>query len=277
MVETLAKNDSDFEDSAWNVLDVELEDYDSEVLSTDDERSEAELEYEKNEKILKNAIFHANDTRNDDLVERVDEIHGIFSENNHAQTDEIDQALKKLVGGFYGSETASLEALFDYVDSKFPSPFVEREEPEQPERKEDDYRHAMMREGLNNEENLEELAKIFTKDGSMKDLHIGQTLRVLGESSAEERNAFSTTLVEYLKDMSDKNREKLTRLQSNHEGVLSNSLFNIAATFDESKTPVGEKMLNPTILMATSAIKGSEEIFGGIMKYLRFKIANSKR
>ena len=277
MVETLANNGFDSDDNEWDILDGEIDDYSTEVFADEEEKSAAELEYEKNEQILKSSLFRANDARNEELLARNKEIHDIFAENNHEQTDEIDEIMKKIIGGLHGGKKASLEAMFDYVDSKYPSPFVEREEQSDSFREEDDFKRAMMREGENNEENLNLLAKALTADGSMKDLHISQTLRILAKSTNEDKGAFSDAIIEYLKDTSDKNREKLTRLQSNHEGMLSNSLFNIAATFDESKTAVGEKMLNPTILMATSAIKGSEEIFGGIMKYLRFKINNSKR
>lgn len=261
--EALANDNFSPEETEWDNLDVE--------------KSEDQLEYEKNEEYLRDSIFKANDARNEELLERNKEIHQIFTDNNHEQAEEVEETMQKIIGGLHGSEQASLEALFEYVDSKYPSPFIEKEEPEDTFRAEDDYRRAMMREGEANNENLEKLAKIFNADGSAKDLHIAQLLRLLGRTTADDRTKFSSVIVDYLKNPTPENREKMTRLQSNHEGALSNSLFNIAVTFDESETAVGEKMLNPTVLMATGVLKGSEEIYSGIMKYLRFKIDNSEK
>ena len=264
--------------NSWDMSDAENS------FEYGDEKSEEEKQYEARERSLKSELESIVDGRARTLFEAAEECGRIFHAAEHPFANRFDQAFDSMTGSAKGSGQETLEMLFEYIDSKFPSPYKNSSEivPDVDEygRKkldeaEDNFIRASMREGNILGENTDEIAKLFRIDGSQNDLHIADSLRHLSDSIVEYRTNFARAIIGYVNEPTKETRSRLTRTQSNHEGVLSNSLFNIAATFDESKTHIGRKLFDPTIILATNLTRGSEEYFDSIMDYLRFKMENT--
>ena len=240
------------------------------------EKSEEEKAYEKKERFLQDELFSLVDKRTNNLVRLSEEYSDIFHKANHPMAGRFDDAFDHLSGGLRGTGHATLETFFAYVGSKYPSPYNEEgRDPKKMEELETDFRRASLRQGQITDENLGEFVKIFASDGSQNDMYIANSLKHLGEGSYDFQTAFSNAVISYVDDPTSENRERMMRAESDHEGVLTNSIYNIAATFDESKTKLGPKLFEPTIELAINSVRSAEDIYDSVKKYLKFKIDNT--
>lgn len=183
------------------------------------------------------------------------------------------------------SRDSSLDALVQLVNLKYPSPYrSENSRPLNPfEDRTDEYQRAqdnfLLTARANSEEKakiLENLSKTINLGGSQSDLYIGTTLKNLGNGTVDTEKSFSSAIINYLDDPTDNNKRKLRNVESDHENLLSNSLFNIAGSLDESKNVLNQKLFEPTIALTTNLVRTDEDYFDGILKYLQFKIDNAR-
>lgn len=248
------------------------------------EPSEEEKQYNSRELFLRGELESIIDRRTRDFSAVSDDYSKIFHSADHPFSKRFDDAFDAVAGSSNGAGKETLEDLFTYIDMKFPSPYKNPGEiiPDKDDYgrnrlndAEDDYLRSSMREGGMLSENTDEIAKLFTIDGSQNDLHIAASLRGLSDNLSNYHTELARAIISYTNAPTKETRNRLTRTQSDHESSLSNALFNIAATFDESKTTIGRKLFEPTIVLATNLTRGSEDFFDGIMSYLKFKMENT--
>ncbi|MBP5674970.1 hypothetical protein J6W91_01425 [Candidatus Saccharibacteria bacterium] len=275
--ETLASDSLDGNDSEWDSL-TEMSDVSDlpENFKPAHEKSEEEKSYEKRERYLKDELFSLVERRSRQYNSVAEDYSKIFHQEEHPMMNRVDSAFDNLNSSLKGTGFATLETLFAFVDSKFPSPFSEEvADARKQEELEDDFRRASLREGQVSSDNIDEFVKIFAEDGSQNDLHIANSIRHIGTGSYDFQSGFARAIIDYVNDPTDRTREQMVRVEADHEGVLTNALFNIASTFDESKTGIGPRLFDPTIALATNAVRGSQDIFDGVRAYLRFKMQNA--
>jgi len=254
--------------------------------SEKDEKSQEELAYEEHERWLKDEIFLTSD-RNAGYVSSAGKEYGeIYKKSGHENAEDVEELFKDLSSGMKTTSRATLETLIGYVNKKFPSPYEKPEETawdtldesENEEKTENmfefEYRRAAEKQGEIESDGILEIAKLLA-DGNQDEFHIANSLRHLADGSIDYSNDFAKKLVDYANNPTTITRQHLVHTQGDHEGVLTNNLFNIATTFDEMNTDLSNKMFDPTITLATMVTRGSEELFGSIMDYLKFKMDSS--
>jgi hypothetical protein len=255
---------------AFNVEDFQI------PSETDVRNTEEARNYEKRERALEDELYLIADRRANGIMNIGDEFVKTMKSIEHPLAGRMENNIDDIYRGKKATGRATLESLFTYVDSMFPSPYSEEERnAKKVGDSEDEFRRASIREGQVTGDSIDDLAKTFTMDGSENDLYIASQLKNLGQGTFDHSSALLKAIIDYANKPNGENRSQLYKTQSDHERVLSNSLFNIAETFDRSKTQAGRRMFEPTVELATTMTRSSEEYFEGIMKYLKFKIDNS--
>lgn len=255
---------------AFNVEDFQIP---SEV---DVKNSEEARNYEKRERALEDELYLIADRRANGIMNIGDEFVKTMRSVEHPLAGRMGNNIDDIYSSKKATGRATLESLFTYIDSMYPSPYDEEERnAKKVGDTEDEFRRASIREGQMTGDSIDELAKTFMIDGSENDMYIAGQLKNLGQGTFDHSSALLKAIIEYANKPNSDSRSQLYKTQSDHERVLSNSLFNIAETFDRSKTQAGRRMFEPTVELATSMTRSSEEYFEGIMKYLKFKIDNS--
>lgn len=264
--------------SEWDMSDApdfSVEDF--QIPSEADVRNNEELRnYEKQERALEDELYIIADRRANKIMGLGDEFIKTMKNVDHPLSGQMQRNFEDIYGGKKSTNRATLESLFSYIDSMYPSKYGEQTvDQKKIGDTEDEFRRAAIREGQITADSIDGLAKTFREDGSENDLYIAGQLKNLGDGSYDHSAALLNAIIDYANKPNGDNRSKLYKTQSDHERVLSNSLFNIAETFDRSTTSAGRHMFEPTIDLATTMARSSEEYFEGIMKYLKFKINNS--
>jgi hypothetical protein len=237
------------------------------------EKSEEERNYEAKERALQDELFSLSDRRANIINNAGEECSQILKRAEHPFANRLQNNFDDLTSGKKSTGRATLETFFGYMDAMYPSPYGGKErDPKKVEECEGEYRRFSMREGECVADSVDEIAKSFAADGSDLDLHIAQMLRNVGQDTADFGSYFSRAVIAYAEDPSSENRSRLNRAQSDHEGTVSNSLFNIATTFDDSRTTIGKKLFDPSVELATMITRNSEEYFEGILAYMKFKM-----
>ena len=250
--------------SDWDMSDVEDFSY-----SEEEKRS-----YDIQERALKENLETLASERAGYIFDAGDEFVKNLRQNEHPFTKRIEGNIDDLVTMREDNNRNTLNAFYDYVDSIYPSPY-QKPEDRKPGDAEGDYRLKSVIEGQTTGDNLDELAKSFSIDGSERDLQIAAILRNMGKETDMYPNELSNAIIEYTKDPSQNNRANLTRIQSDHDKVMSKSLFNIAEIFSGSQTNIGKNMFDPTVELMTMLAQSSNEYFDGLMAYLKFKMEKS--
>ena len=255
-------------------------------------KTEEERRYEARERDLIGELEHVSEKNARDLFNIGEEFRDTLRSFESPKAGKVGETFDYLSGASRNGNQRKVEALVAFIDEKYPSPYKEKEdrgvlspfEPDESEEKlrkledkKDEYRRNTLNYGGTVADVTEDLSKLFTIDGNQNDYYIGNTIRNLGSGSAEIENALTNAVIDYAEDPSEENRQKLRRVQTERENMFSNSMFNIAGAFDESRTRVGQKLFEPTVALATLFVKNNEDYFDGIMKYLDFKIQNSSR
>lgn len=251
------------------------------IDSSSHEKSEEERAYEEHERQLMDEVYFVADRNADYIKKAGKEYSEIFEKTGDPNAEKVKEVFSNLFSGTKATSKATLETFFGYVNTKFPSkyqdenPFVseflENNEEKTEAMAEFEYRRAAKMQGENEGENINEIAKIFN-NGNQSEYDVANSLRHLSNGVSEYNDAFSQAIVRYANDRDLKSRQHLMQVQGDYEGVLANSLFSIATTFDSMDTELSNKMFDPTITLATMATRGSEDLFDGIMDYLRFKM-----
>ena len=268
--EDFSVDKSPFSDD-WDMSDVDNPFNDSEKNV---DKSEEERNYNLRENALKDELQLVVSKRANYIFNAGDEFSTMMRCMEHPLSKRIEGNFDDLVTSKKKNSNDTLESFFTYIDSVYPSPYKNAENLHADEA-EDEYRRTAMSEGQNTGDNLDEIATTFSIDGSDRDLHIATVLKNMGQDSADYQAALSRAIIAYSENPSQENRSRLTRIQSDHSGALANSLFNIAETFDSSRTELGKKMFDPTVELATMLARSSEEYFEGLMGYMKFKMENS--
>ena len=236
-------------------------------------KPEEQRNYESRERALQDELMIIVNKRAGYISGAGEECAQVLRRAEHPFAKRIENNVDDIVAVKRNAGQHALESLFGFIDAVYPSPYATKES--KPDEMEDEYRQMAMREGNATGDTVDELAKTFSIDGSDNDLHVASILRNIGQDSSDYQNGLSRAIIEYAKHPTPENRNKLNRIQYDHSGALTNSLFNIADTFDNSRTEIGKKLFDPTVALASMLARSSDEYFEGIMGFMKFKMENS--
>ncbi|MBR1875082.1 hypothetical protein IJ798_01745 [Candidatus Saccharibacteria bacterium] len=254
------------------------------------EKSEAEKTYENKERAFLSELEAINDKRSRYLFNAGDDFNDIMRKFGDPRAKRTEEAFDELTAISKNAGRKTLESLVRLVDLTYPSPYKE-EKPSLPNPFEDEemsdkrrlddardeYRRAVLRESGMTAETMEKFSKVFTSEGNQRDYYVGNSIKTLGQGHADSQNAFSNAVLRYLDNPTIDNKRGLRRAGGDRENLTTNTLFNIAGTFDESRTRMGSKMFEPTIALATQLVRADEDFFDNIIDYIQFKINNSDK
>lgn len=264
----------------WGMSDAPAffgEDFIIPTVEAKPQKTEEERSYEQKERGLQDELFAIADRRVHFMTNTGDEFIKIMKGAEHPFANRLEKDVDNLTSGKRRTSHATLETFFSYVDSMYPSTLSGQERDLKTiEQAEDEFRRASIREGQYTGDSSDTLAKAFREDGSDNDFVIAQHLKNIGDNAASYGMRLPQAVVGYLNDPSRENRTRLSGVQVDHKSALSNSLYNIATTFDNSRTIVGKKMVDPSFDLLAMMSRSNDEYFEGMMDYLKFKMNNSK-
>ena len=248
------------------------------------EKTEEEKKYELEERSLAEKLEKISEKEVKYLAQAGEEYAKTFADFKDSRGESIGETFSRLSD--ITKDGKSLKALLALVDLKYPSPFEKEnsdllnpftDEMKKIEDLKDDYRRSIMDESGSAADSIEGLSKVFMADGSQSDYYVGNTLRNFGNSQVEVENKFSNALINYIEDPSEENKSKLNHAQSDREGLISNDIFNIAGTLDESRTRIGGRLFDTTVALAAQLVKTSEDNYDGILDYIKFKMQGPEK
>ncbi len=242
------------------------------------EKSIEEREYEQNERSLQDELYSTVDGRVNTISNVGQELCSIMKDADHPFSKRLEENFDDFISSKRLTGRATLEGLFAYANAMFPPAFKnEVRDIEKVEDARDLFRQSARREGTQTADKIDEIAKTFSVDGSKNDLRIASCLRNIGDDSENYAVRLAEAVISYSENPNDEdNRKKLNLVQSDHEGALTTTFFRIAETFDSSNTEIGKKMFDPTSALIGTLAVSTDEYYDGIVKYLRFKIKNSR-
>lgn len=252
------------------------------------EKSEEEKTYERKERGILDELDAISEKRAGYIYDIGNEYSDILKNFNNPREKRVSEDMGKLTDISRKAGHKTLEALVAVVNSRYPSPFkTEKDSLPNPfednkadhrkiEDAEDEYLRTALEQGGATADTLENLSKAFMIDGNQSDFYVGNNIKTLGNGLADVEKAFANAFIHYLDEPSDETRQRLRRVEGDRENLTTNNLFNIASTFDEDRTRLGNKLFEPTVALATQLIRNDEDYFDGIMEYVKFKMDNSK-
>lgn len=263
---------------AWDMSDVEspFNDDTFRIPETKSFKSEEERIYETRERLLKDELFTISDRRAKYIADTGDTFITTLRQSEHPLTGVLENDVEDIIGGKKNTGRATLESLFGYVESMYPSPYGEEfRDPRKVDDAASAFRNSSFREGSYTGDTVDKLAEAFRSDGSDRDLYIANDLNKIGEDSTNYHSSLAEAIIAYVSDPSKKNRARIANVQFDHSGAMSKSLFDIAEQFDSSRTTIGKKMFEPTMSLMQGLTTNAEDYFEGIMEYLKFKMENA--
>ena len=273
--ENISQNTEENQPNGWDMSDVA----DFAILEQPTERTEKteeEREYEQRELGLKDELFEIAKRRAFTIGEAGDEFYDVMRRAEHPLAKRMRDSFDNLSQGKRMTDQAYLEGFFQYVDEMFPPAFSGRERDEKRiQEAEDMFQRSAIRESGIMEDNTNDIAKLFSMDGSEHDLQIATNIRNLGQSSADFPRDMAIAIIRYCSEPGKDRRLRINGIQADHERAVSNSLFNIADTFDKSRTEVGKHMFEPTMAFTSQITRKSEEYYEGLKDYIKFKMGAS--
>lgn len=262
---------------AWDMSDVQFNGSDTFKIPEQGYDSRDAHEYEKGERALMEELFRISERRANILSDTGYDFVDLVTKSGNPVAGSLETSVGDIVGGKKATGKATLESFFGYIDAMYPSPYAREEDPtkNQVAAAEDHFRNMSYRESSNTADTIENLAEVFTRDGSDNDLYIANNLKHISTGSYAYHKELARTIIAYAEDPSKENRASINSVQAEHEKTLSNSLFEIAEVFNNSRTEVGKKMFDPTIALMTNLAVNDEDYIEGIMNYMKFKIGNT--
>ena len=270
-----SSNNTENQSNDWDMSDV-AEFVIPEQPTEKIEMSEEEREYEQKERGLQDELFAIAEHRAHAISEAGEEFYGVMNRAEHSLAKRMHDSFDNLSQGKNVTDRAYLESFFGYVNEMFPPEFSGRERDEKRVMDAEDlFQKSAFNESSMMDGCISDIAKLFTTDGSERDLQISSNIRNLGQSAAEFPTRLANAIIGYCSEPGKDKRHRIDGIQKDHKGAVSRSLFNIADVFSGSSTEVGKHMFDPTISLTGQIAYNAEQYQEGIMKYLKFKMEAS--
>ena len=270
-----SSNNTENQSNDWDMSDV-AEFVIPEQPTEKIEMSEEEREYEQKERGLQDELFAIAEHRAHAISEAGEEFYGVMNRAEHSLAKRMHDSFDNLSQGKNVTDRAYLESFFGYVNEMFPPEFSGRERDEKRVMDAEDlFQKSAFNESSMMDGCISDIAKLFTTDGSERDLQISSNIRNLGQSAAEFPTRLANAIIGYCSEPGKDKRHCIDGIQKDHKGAVSRSLFNIADVFSGSSTEVGKHMFDPTISLTGQIAYNAEQYQEGIMKYLKFKMEAS--